>query len=70
MGLIDDRFDKNVFVTSLDFRLQLGAPFVPLVVAVRARLLRDRNDLRLDVAASTWPSGSACSTAPLPARPT
>ena len=48
MGLIDDRFNKNVFITSLDFRLQLGAALVALVAPVRARLLRDRDDRGVD----------------------
>ena len=47
-------------------RLQLGAPLLALVAAVRPRLLRDRDDLGLDEPASTSPSASACSTAPRP----
>ena len=48
VGLIHDRYDKNIFITSLDFLFN-WARRSSLVAPVRSGLLRDRDDLGVDV---------------------
>mgnify|MGYP003694782949 CR=1 FL=1 len=58
MGLVDNRFEDNVLTTTVDSVINWARRLLDLADAVRAGLLRDRDDGGHGRPATTW-RGSA-----------